>query len=618
MKQAREGYKARKLYQGSLVFSFRLDCLALRGNFCYNLDMKYPNMKELVDCAMKRAECDLVIRGGRVFNVFTGEVEQGDVAVRCGVIVGIGEGYRARETYDAAGRVILPGFLDSHIHVESSMLTPEAFARLAVAHGTSGIVADPHELVNVCGVQGAEYLAEAFSRLRAGQVTPMDVFMQLPSCVPATPFETSGARLDARATAEELERGLFFGLGEMMNYPAVLAGEEEVLSKLEAAQTFGKIADGHAPGVTGDALNAYLCAQIATDHESLSAAEVAEKIARGMYVQIRCGSSANNAALCAPLMTAENFRRFLLCSDDKHAADLMERGHMDDALRTLAALGVPPLWAVCAATKNVAECYGLRGHGAVAPGYYADMVAVDDVKEYRVRAVWKQGVLVAENGSARFSAQPYLPDAVRGTVHAGDVTAESFRIALKGRRARAMYVRPNELVTEERIVTVESRGGDVILPDGLCKLAVVERHFASGNLGLALVQDYGFRGGALGISVAHDSHNLVVLGDDNAAMARVVALLKRAGGGMALVGEGVEEVFALDVAGLMSSAPAETVARETAKLAALARRMGVKEGYDPFMTLAFLALPVIPHLKLTDRGLFDVDAFRFTSIEADE
>lgn len=337
-----------------------------------------------------------------------------------------------------------------------------------------------------------------------------------------------------------------------------------------------------------------------------------------MYVQIRCGSSANNAAICAPLMTAENFRRFLLCSDDKHAADLMERGHMDDALRTLAALGVPPLWAVCAATKNVAECYGLRGHGAVAPGYYADMVAVDDVKEYRVRAVWKQGVLVAENGSARFSAQPYLPDAVRGTVHAGDVTAESFRIALKGRRARAMYVRPNELVTEERIVTVESRDGDVILPDGLCKLAVVERHFASGNLGLALVQDYGFRGGALGISVAHDSHNLVVLGDDNAAMARVVALLKRAGGGMALVGDGVEEVFALDVAGLMSSAPAETVARETAKLAALARRMGVKEGYDPFMTLAFLALPVIPHLKLTDRGLFDVDAFRFTSIEADE
>lgn len=566
---------------------------------------------------MKREACDLVIRGGSVFNVFTGETERADVAVADGVIVGIGRGYAAKAEYDAAGKVLLPGFTDAHMHVESTMLTPEEFARLAVPHGTCAIVADPHELVNVCGVQGAEYLAEAFSRLRAGDIQPLDVLMQLPSCVPATPFETSGARLDARATLQELEKPAFFGLGEMMNYPGVIAGDANTLAKLEAAKALGKIVDGHAPGVTGDALNAYLAAGVATDHESLSADEVCEKLARGMYVQIRCGSSANNAAVCAPLMTAENYTRFLLCSDDKHAADLMEHGHIDDALAQLVALGVPALRAVRAATLNVAECYSLRGHGAIAPGYVADMVAVDDVTNFHVGAVWKHGVLTAEGGRALFSAQPYLPAAVRDTVRVGKVTAQSFCIGAKSSRLRAMYVLPNELVTEQVVLDVQRRGDDIVLPEDVCKLAVVERHFASGGIGLGLVKGYGFRGGALGISVSHDSHNLVVLGDDNAAMARVVELLKEAGGGMALVGRGKEEVFPLDVAGLMSSAPAADVASGTARISRLAREMGVREGYDPFMTLAFLALPVIPHLKLTDRGLFDVDAFLPVPLEAD-
>lgn len=566
---------------------------------------------------MKREACDLVIRGGSVFNVFTGETERADVAVADGVIVGIGRGYAAKAEYDAAGKVLLPGFTDAHMHVESTMLTPEEFARLAVPHGTCAIVADPHELVNVCGVQGAEYLAEAFSRLRAGDIQPLDVLLQLPSCVPATPFETSGARLDARATLQELEKPAFFGLGEMMNYPGVIAGDADTLAKLEAAKALGKIVDGHAPGVTGDALNAYLAAGVATDHESLSADEVCEKLARGMYVQIRCGSSANNAAVCAPLMTAENYTRFLLCSDDKHAADLMERGHIDDALAQLVALGVPALRAVRAATLNVAECYSLRGHGAIAPGYVADMVAVDDVTNFHVGAVWKRGVLTAEGGRALFSARPYLPAAVRDTVRVGKVTAQSFCIGAKSSRLRAMYVLPNELVTEQVVLNVQRRGGDIVLPEDVCKLAVVERHFAGGGIGLGLVKGYGFRGGALGISVSHDSHNLVVLGDDNAAMARVVELLKEAGGGMALVGKDKEEVFPLDVAGLMSSAPAADVASGTARISRHAREMGVREGYDPFMTLAFLALPVIPHLKLTDRGLFDVDAFLPVPLEAD-
>ena len=577
---------------------------------------KTRQLKTLIDCAMKRAKCDLVIRNARIFNVFTGEIEQGEIAVKEGVIVGIGTGYAGEREYDGAGMIFLPGLLDAHIHVESSMLTPEEFARLAVAHGTSGIIADPHELVNVCGVEGAEYLKKAFDRLQCGGVCPLDVFMQLPSCVPATPFETSGASLDARATREEIVREEFFGLGEMMNYPAVIAGEEETIAKLAAAEEAGKIADGHAPAVTGDALNAYLLGGIVTDHESLTAEEMREKVARGMYVQIRCGSSANNLSLCGEVVTAENARRFLLCSDDKHAHDLLQRGHLDDALRRLVRSGVPARFAIPAATLNVAECYGLKRRGAIAPGYIADMVGVNDLSDFSVRAVFKRGVLVAENGKALFSAQEkYLPAAVRNTVRVKDVSSEDFRIPVRSGRARAMQVAAYGLVTDEVIVPV--RGGEDIDLSGtdLNKLAVIERHFASGNMGLGLVKGYGFRGGAIGISVAHDSHNLVILGDDNAAMARAAQLLKETGGGMALVGAEGEETFPLDVAGLMSSLPAEEVAARTAHISAAARRMGVKEGYDPFMTLAFLALPVIPHLKLTDKGLFDGDKFAFTKVE---
>ena len=569
-------------------------------------------MKELIDRAMKRAACDLVIRNARIFNVFTGGTEAGEIALHNGKIVGIGSGYPARETYDGVGLTFLPAFLDAHIHVESTMLTPEEFARLVVPHGTGGIVADPHELVNVCGIAGAAYLREAFSRLSS---RPLDVYVQLPSCVPATPFETSGASLDARETAAALESGAFFGLGEMMNYPGILAGDADTLGKTEAARRLCKIVDGHAPGVVGDALNAYLCAGIATDHESLSSAEIEEKIARGMYVQIRCGSSANNLTAAASCMNEKNYTRFLLCTDDKHAHDLLEAGHLDDAVRRLIQAGVPAYRAIRAATLNVAECYRLKGKGAVAPGYDADLVGVDG--SFRVQAVFHGGRLVAERGKPCFAAgEKYLPAAVRGTVRCRDVAADDFRIRIQGNRARAMYVLPNELVTQARVVALECRDGDVVL-DGtdITKLAVVERHFASGRMGRALVAGYGLKGGAIGISVAHDSHNLVVLGDRNAAMARVVALLKEAGGGMALVdGEG-EEVFPLDVAGLMSSLPAEKVAAGIGHISARARRMGVKEGYDPFMTLAFLALPVIPHLKLTDRGLFDVDAFAFTSLE---
>ena len=577
-------------------------------------------MKQLIDCAMKREQCDLVIKGARILNVFTGDVEEAEIAVKGGAIAALGKGYEGKEVYDGSGLIVLPGLMDAHIHVESSLLSPEAFARLAVAHGTTGIVADPHELVNVCGIAGAEYVKEAFSRIRKEGVEPLDVFLQLPSCVPATPFETSGAVLNGTETAHEIGRPLFHGLGEMMNYPGVLAADEDTLKKIEAAHEAGKVVDGHAPDVRGDALNAYLAAGIATDHECGSPEECAEKVARGMYVQLRNSSSAHNLEVNCAAVTPFNFRRFLACSDDKNAYDLANKGHMDDALRRLVARGVPAAEAVCMATLNIAECYHMRGKGAVAPSYDADLVLVDNLTEFNVKAVFKRGVLVAEHGKPLFEeGERYLPDAVRSTVRIRPVTADDFKLNIKSGKALAMTILPHTLVTEGEVVSVQTKDGDAVLENtDLLKLAVVERHFATGNIGKALLKGYGFRGGALAVSMAHDSHNLVVLGDDNAAMARAVKLLEEIGGGMALVTKDGEDCFPLDIAGLMSSAPCEEVVARTGEISARAREMGVKDCYEPVMTLVFLSLLVIPKLKLSDKGLFDVEKFRFTSLEVQQ
>lgn len=574
-------------------------------------------MKKLIDAAMKREKCDLVIRGAKIFNVFTGEPEEGEIAVKEGKIAGIGKGYQAERYYNAEGLYALPSFIDGHIHVESSTLSPEEFAKLAISHGTGTIIADPHEIVNVCGVAGAEYMKEAFSRILHGGVNPLDVCMQLPSCVPASPFETSGAVLDGKETEREIGRPLFFGLGEMMNFPAVVAGDEEALRKIGAAHTQNKIIDGHAPALYGDALNAYAAAGIKTDHECVSAEDCLEKLKRGMYIQLRNGSAERNLEENAKAMNEFNYRRFVLCSDDKSAYDLSVNGEMDDALKRLVACGVPAAQAIVTATLNTAECYGLKTKGALAPSYDADIVLVNNLKEFRVSAVFKKGVLVAEKGKALFSSSPYNCKEVKSTVKIKTVTADDFKLDLNG-KVRVMRVKPHVIMTEQEILTVKSNAGDVILPEGVCKLAVIERHFASGNMGKCLLSGYGFKGGAIGISVAHDSHNLVIAGDNNEAMARAASLLEKAGGGMALVGKEGEQVFSLDIAGLMSSSPFEEVVKETEEITRRARNMGVEAGVEPFMTLVFLSLAVIPKLRLTDRGLVDVDKFEFVSSEIEE
>lgn len=568
-------------------------------------------LKSAADAAAGRIRADIVLKNAQFLNVFSAEVCRGDIAVYDGKIVGIGE-YEGEQEYDCSGRIAVPGLIDSHVHIESTQLSPEEFASLAVPRGTTLVVADPHEIVNVCGLAGADYIREAAAH------TPLEVKLMLPSCVPATPFETSGAVLDSEATSAALEGGGFFGLGEMMNYPAVAAGDDEVLKKLLAARRVGKVIDGHAPAMSGRSLNAYCVSGAHTDHECSAAQEAEEKLALGMYVLLREGSASHDLQNLAPAVTDRNFRRFTLCTDDRHADDLAIEGHMDHVLRTAVKSGISGEIAAVMCTLNAAECYGLKSKGAIAPGYDADIALFDDLVNFNCSAVFKGGRLVAERGKPLFSGRMALPQTVKDTVKVAPVSAENFTIKLKGARARAIELTAGSLVTKNTVCDVQSEGGDVILSGtDLTRLAVVERHFASGRIGLGLVKGYGLKGGAAATSVSHDSHNIIVIGDSKADMALAVEELKRIGGGMALSLSGNVQSVPLDIAGLMSSAAvAEHVAR-LKRLYAAARTAGVKEGVDPFMTLSFLALAVIPELRLTDRGLFDVTAFNFTDIDFD-
>lgn len=560
--------------------------------------------------ALGQERSELVLKNGSYVNVFTGEVEKGDIAIADGRIVGIGT-YSGEKEIDIGGRIAAPGLIDAHVHIESSQLSPEEFARLILPHGTTEIIADPHEIANVCGMAGVRYIAEAAKN------TPLEVKVMLPSCVPATAFETSGAHLSAADTEKQIREPYLWGLGEFMNAPGVLGRDGEALGKIEAAHACGKIVDGHAPALTGMPLNAYIAAGIRTDHECDTPEEAAEKVAKGMYVHLREGSATRNVAAVCRAVNDKNFRRFLFCTDDRHAADL-RAGHINNALRVAVAAGLDPVRAVTIATLNAAECYRLVGKGAIAPSFDADIAVFDDLKDFRCALTLKGGRVVAEDGHALFGGERYLPDAVKNTVHLGEISPARFVLRLKGERALAMRLTAGSVVTEKRVCRVESRGGDVALEGtDLLKLAVIERHRGTGNVGLGLLEGYGLRGGALALTIAHDSHNLIVLGDRNEDMAAAANELVRIGGGLALSQGGKVQSLPLDIAGLMSSLPAEEYIARSEKLYEQAYAVGVKRGFDAFMSLSFLALLVIPSLRLSDRGLFDVEKFALVGIDAE-
>ncbi len=569
-------------------------------------------LEKYIKAARREVKAELVLKNASYVDVFTGEIRKGDIAVVGEKIVGTGE-YEGEKEIDCAGLTVVPGYIDGHVHIESSQLSPEEFASLIVPRGTTTIIADPHEITNVCGMAGGEYIAKASVNV------PLDVKIQLPSCVPATPFETSGAILSGKDIEKNITNSYIFGLGEFMNYPGVLLCDKDVIQKLEAAHSAGKVIDGHAPAVYGHELNAYLCGGITTDHECVEKEEIEEKISKGMYVHIRHGSSTQNLGN-AKYITPANMRRFILCTDDRHAADLKEKGHLDDALRKIVAGGLDPVTAVTCATLNAAECYGLKFRGGIAPFWLADLVAVDNLENFKAKYVIKNGKLVAENGKPLFdTSKRYLPANVLNTVHVKDLKPEDFILNVNSDKAKAMTIEPGGVVTGCEIVDIEKANGDVVVKGtDLLKLAVVERHKMTGNIGKALFKGYGLKGGAMGITIAHDSHNIILMGDDNAAMATAANKLKEIGGGMVLVNSKTGEVHSLtlDIGGLMSSRDAESLQRDSRALIEKAHAMGVKREYEAFMSLAFLSLAVIPRLKIVDKGLFDVEKFAFTDIEA--
>lgn len=581
-------------------------------------------LEKYIDAATRRKKADLVLKNATFVDVFTGVLRKGDIAIADEKIVGTGE-YEGETEIDCTNLTVVPGYIDGHVHIESSQLSPEEFASLIVPRGTTTIIADPHEITNVCGMAGCEYIA------KASENVPLDVKIQLPSCVPATPFETSGAVLAGKDVEKNIKNEYIFGLGEFMNYPGIVYSDPDTLKKAEAAHAAGKIIDGHAPAVYGYDLNGYLCAGISTDHECVTKAEIDEKISKGMYVHIRHGSSTQNLGN-AKYITDGNMRRFLLCTDDRHAADLKEKGHLDDALRKLVANGLDPIRAVICATLNAAECYNLKWRGAIAPFYLADLVVVDNLKSFNAKYVIKSGKTVAKDGKPLFdTSKRYLPKNVLNTVHLKrEMRADDFILTLKGKKAKAMTIEPGGVVTGCEVVEVESKNGDVVVEGtDLLKLAVVERHKCTGNIGKALFKGYGFKGGALGITIAHDSHNIILMGDDNESMAKAANRLKEIGGGMVIVERGAVisgeaeksprfeykiHSLTLDIAGLMSSRDAESLQADSRALIEKAHAMGVKREYEAFMSLAFLSLAVIPKLKVTDAGLFDVEKFAFTDI----
>lgn len=548
--------------------------------------------------------CDLLLANARIVDVFSGEIIAGNVAVSSGRIAGIGE-YPARRAVDLAGRFLAPGFIDSHVHIESSMACVGEFARAVVVRGTTAVVADPHEIANVLGGDGIRYM------LDSANDQPVNVFYTLPSCVPATDMETAGARLAAADLEPFFENPRIVALGEMMNYPGVLHGNPDVLKKIEAARRHGKPVDGHAPGLSGRDLAAYVAAGITSDHECTTAAEALEKLAAGMHIMIRQGTGARNLSALLPIVTERSSHRLMWCTDDRHPHDLLNEGHIDSIVAAAIRGGLSPVTAIRMATLHPAERFGLTHLGAVAPGRQADLVVFSDLTSLRVDDVYVRGELVAKNGRTAGGVRTPAPVPVPPSMKV-NLQALDFTLPAGGRRLRVIDVIPDQIVTRQSIESAPVEGSRLVSDPSrdLLKIAVVERHTGSGRIGLGMVRGIGLRQGALASSVAHDSHNIIVAGVTDADMRTAVGEVVAMGGGIAAATGGrIAARLPLPVAGLMSLEPVQAVSDAMDRLVRAARGLG-STLKDPFMTLSFLALPVIPELKITDLGLVDVREFK--------
>ncbi|NLW54983.1 MAG: adenine deaminase, partial [Clostridiaceae bacterium] len=566
--------------------------------------MKKEQLKKLIDVAMKRIPADLVLKNASVIDIFTGEIVEGDIAVSDEWIAGVGS-YEGVKEIDAGNLFASPGLIDSHIHIESSYLTPEEFGSLVVPHGTTTLIADPHEIVNVNGFDAMEYM------IKAGERTALDIRYMFPSSVPATDFETAGATITSGDMTGVLERQDILGFGEFMNSVGVFLADDESLNKLMHAHDAGVVVDGHSPGLKDEALNAYIAAGIKTDHECTSIEEMNDRISRCMYVLLRQGSASHDLERLVHGVTSRNYRRCLLCSDDRQPKTIFEHGHLEHHLRICREAGLDVYTSIAMASLNAAECYRLYDRGAIAPGLRADIVLFENLDNFDVKQVFIAGEEVAKDGEYLPEIDKYPTDTVSSSMHVKNYNIDRLNLKLKSDKVHAIKVLPGGVDTKDEIVRVrrDEANNFVFDPDiDVAKIAVIERHQESGNVAVALLKDYGIKLGAIALSIAHDSHNIICVGTNDIDMDLAIRTLIEQEGGFVLVREAeILRATPLPVAGLMTDRSAEWINKELDILHDIAiRDLKVSEDVDPLMTLCFMALPVIPELKITDKGLFDV------------
>lgn len=574
--------------------------MSVKESYAGKINRKLNKKLHVIDVAAGRAPADLVLKNATYVNVFSNELCHGDIAVAEGLIVGMGE-YHGKVEVDVSGKLVLPGFVDAHIHLESSLVSPTEFAKAVLPHGTTTVITDPHEIANVMGTDGIEYMLQATEDL------PVDVRFMLPSCVPATPLDESGANLDYRAIDSFYDHPRVQGLAEMMNYVGVVNGDGQVVEKIVASQAHHKKIDGHAPGLSGKDLNAYIAAGVYSDHECSDMEDAMNKLRLGQYIMIREGTAARNLEALMPLLTSQYVDRCMFCTDDKHPNDLLEKGHIDYIVKKAISLGADPIVAVKAACHNAARYFLLNNRGAIAPGYLGDFVIIDDFQHFEIEMVYKRGVLMYDGQLRDFPApeiDPYLVKRAHDTFHVAHLTAEDFS---DGRPHAVIGMIPGEIVTQDAGYADHADPEQDIL-----KIAVIERHKNTHHIGLGYINGYGLKRGAVATSISHDSHNIIVVGATDEDMAAAANRIVENRGGITVMENGqVLGEVTLSIAGIMSDDSLVMVnsALEDAKDEAFG--LGVSRGIDPFMTLSFMALPVIPSLRITTRGVFDVSSQRY-------
>ena len=570
--------------------------------------MLEKNIEKIIRVARGLEKADLVIKNANIINVLSEDIHEGDIAIADGVIAGIGDDYRGFQEIDIKGAYVSPSFIDGHVHLESSMLLPSEFAKAVVPSGTTTVIMDPHEISNVLGLQGISFMREAVQGL------PMDVYTMLPSCVPSTPYETSGFDLNSYDLSLLIDKSWVLGIAEMMNFPGVLDLDKGVMAKLKLAKSKNKRIDGHAPYLKDKDLCAYIASGITSDHECTTPEEANEKLRKGMYIMIREGSAAKDLEALIPVLLEKNTRKCIFVTDDRHPEDLQD--HINSMVRTAVKAGVSPIKAIQMASLNTAEYFKLQNLGAIAPGYKADFVVLPDLQEFKPELVFKKGKLVAVNGKLIADiAQEEIP-AVRGSVNVKWIKYEDFQIKAKSDTVNAIEVIPGQLITksvDSKIKIVDELAESNIETDTL-KICVIERHRAGGNIGKGFVKGYTLKSGAIASTVAHDSHNMIVIGtNDDDMYTAAVELIKSQGGKIVVKDKQVLAHLPLPIAGLISDKDFDTVIKKSMELNSAAKEIGCKID-DPFMAMGFLSLPVIPEIKITDKGLFDVTKFEFIDI----